>query len=197
MNPKGKYPAGEAPVAGEEHRVGEAPPVGGAHPASGAHPDGKAHQIRPFAEIAANDGLLARFCSSLALTDNLARLATGTPEILIDEKQSLFFYAGFRVELPPTAFRFMALLGKRPGEVVNRNEIYDRLWPEMLSNPDSSSNPYDRQISDHKRKIATQIQKAVKGKAEIKPERIKTLIRTRRRVGYVLDRKREEIYVLT
>jgi DNA-binding response OmpR family regulator len=69
------------------------------------------------------------------------------------------------VELAPTAFRFMALMGKRPGEVVSRNEIYDRLWPEMLSNPDSSSNPYDRQISDHKRKIATQIQKAVKGKA--------------------------------
>jgi helicase len=37
----------------------------------------------------------------------------------------------------------------------------------------------------------------VEGKAEIKPERIKNLIRTRRRVGYMLDRKREEICVLT
>jgi len=88
-------------------------------------------------------------------------------------------------------------LAIRPGEVVSRSEIYERLWPEMLSNPDSSSNPYDRQISDHKRKIAVQIRKAIKGKAEIDPAQIKNLIRTRRKIGYMLDLKREEVYVLT
>ncbi len=191
---KEAHPAGGAPVAGEEQRVGEAP-VGVEPPAGEGEPESEAHQIRSFAEIVANDGLLARFRSSLALTDNLAQLVTGAPEILIDERQNLFFYAGFRVELAPTTFKFMGLLAIRPGEVVSRSEIYEHLWPESPSNPDYSSNPYDRQISDHKRKIAVQTKKAVKGKAEIDPDQIKNLIRTRRKVGYMLDLKREEVCI--
>jgi len=173
---KEAHPAGGAPVAGEEHRVGEA------------------HQI-PFADISANDELLARFRSSLAMTENLSEVALNPSTILIDEKQNLLFYAGLRVELAPTTFKFMGLLAIRPGEVVSRSEIYEHLWPESPSNPDYSSNPYDRQISDHKRKIAVQTKKAVKGKAEIDPDQIKNLIRTRRKVGYMLDLKREEVCI--
>jgi DNA-binding winged helix-turn-helix (wHTH) protein len=177
----------EAPLAGEEHPGGEAPL------ANEAHPDSKADKAGAFAEILANNELLARFRSSLAMTENLSELAINPPTILIDEKQNLFFYAGFRVELAPTTFKLMALLGKWPGKVVSRSEIYERLWPEILLNPDSSSNPYDRQISDHKRKIAVQIKKAIKGKAEIDSDQIKNLIKTRRKVGYMLDLKREEV----
>jgi len=56
--------------------------------------------------------------------------------------------------------------------------------------------PSDRQISDHKRKITTQIKKALKGKAEITLEEIKNLIKTRRKVGYVLNLNYEEVFML-
>lgn len=48
-------------------------------------------------------------------------------------------------------------------QVVTRDEIYAYLWPEYASG-DGSDHPYDRQISDHKRKITMQIKKALKGK---------------------------------
>ncbi len=68
---------------------------------------------------------------------------------------------------------------------MTRDEIYAHLWPD-LSDPTSSSNPYDRQISDHKRKITTQIEEALKGKIEITLEEIKNLIETKRKVGICL-----------
>ena len=152
-------------------------------------------QVRAFSEIISNDDLLTQFHSCLALTENLAELVTNLPTILIDEKQNLFFYRGWPVFLAPTTFKLMTLLGKRPGEVITRDEIYAHLWPE-ISNPNASSNPYDRQISDHKRKITTQIKKAIKGKTAIDSYQIKNLIKTRRKVGYMLDLKRQEICIL-
>lgn len=89
----------------------------------------------------------------------------------------------------------MALLAQRPGEVITKDEMYSHLWPN-LSNPSNSSNPYDRQISDHKRKITTQIKKALKGKTEIPLEEIKDLIKTKRKVGYVFNLKNEEVSLL-
>jgi len=65
-----------------------------------------------------------------------------------------------------------------------------------FSNTDASSNPYDRKISDHKRKITTQIKKAVKGKAAYIEDDINDLIRTKRNVGFMLNLKGEEVWVL-
>lgn len=151
--------------------------------------------MRSFSEVISSDGLLPEFRSHLALAENLTDLVTDPPTILIDEKQNLFFYQGYPVHLAPTTFNLMALLAKRPGEVITKDEMYSHLWPD-LSNPGSSSNPYDRQILDHKRKITTQIKKALKGKTEIPPEEIKNLIKTRRKVGYMLNLKYEEVFFL-
>jgi len=52
----------------------------------------------------------------------------------------------------PQLVGLMAFLAQWPGEVVTRDEIYSHLWPDH-SNPHGSGKPYDRQISDHKRKI--------------------------------------------
>jgi len=117
------------------------------------------------------------------------------PEILLDEKQNLFFYHGFPVRLPPTTFKLMALLAKRPGQVVTRDEIYVHLWPEYAS-ADGSDHPYDRQISDHKRKITTQIKKAFKGKDGADPGKAAELIKTWRKVGYLLLAPREQVWFL-
>ena len=87
----------------------------------------------------------------------------------------------------------MALLAKRPGDVVIRDEIYGHLWTD-LSNPASSSNPYDRQISDYKRKITTQIKKALKGKTEITLEEIKNLIKRKRKVGHMSDLRESALF---
>ena len=102
----------------------------------------EAWQVRPFSEITSNDGLLGQFRSRLALTENLSHLVTDPPVILLDEKQKLFFYRGYTVQLAPTTFKLMALLAKRPGEVVSKDEIYANLWPD-LSNP-GTSKPHDR-----------------------------------------------------
>jgi len=79
--------------------------------------------------------------------------------------------------------------------VVTRDEIYPHLWAD-LSNPASSFNPYDRQVSDHKRKITTQIKKALKGKTDADLSQIKDMIHTKRKVGYVLNVKYEEVFLL-
>ena len=54
----------------------------------------------------------------------------------------------------------MALLAKTPGEVVTKDKIWAHLWPEF-SDP-GKSNPYDRDISDHKRRIPVQMRKGIK-----------------------------------
>jgi len=85
---------------------------------------------------------------------------TDPPVVLIDEKQNLFFYRGYPVQLAPTTFKLMALLAKRPVELVTKDEIYAHLGSEFSNT--GKSNPYDRQISDHKRRIAVQMRKVTK-----------------------------------
>ncbi|RJR42795.1 MAG: DEAD/DEAH box helicase [Desulfobacteraceae bacterium] len=152
-------------------------------------------QVKPFSEIVSTNGLLGQFRSRLALAENLSNLVTDPPVILLDEKQNLFFYCGYPVRLAPTTFNLMALLAKRPGQVVTRDDTYAHLWPEF-SNGGGSSTPYDRQISDHKRKIATQIRKAMEGKTGIDRDDMKNLIKTRRKVGYMLNLKNEEVFLI-
>ena len=111
-------------------------------------------------------------------------------KILIDEKQMLLFYKGYPVQLPPTTFKLMLLLSKRPGQIVTRDEIYSSLYPDSPN----SSRPYDRQTSDHKRKILIQIKKALKD--PLNPNELRNLIKTRRKVGYVLNIKQENVIIL-
>ena len=54
------------------------------------------------------------------------------------------------------------LLAKRPKEVITRHELYDRLWPGEMSY-DRNNKPYERQISDYKRKLIAQIRRGIAG----------------------------------
>lgn len=114
-------------------------------------------------EILSDNSLLSQFRSCFAMAENFSTLITDPPPVLIDEKQNLFFYQGYPVHLAPTTFNLMILLAKRPGEVITKDEMYSHLWPDF-SNPGSSSDPYNRQISEHKQKITTQLKKPLKGK---------------------------------
>ena len=152
-------------------------------------------QVRPFSVIISDNGLLGQFRSCLALAENLSDLVTNPPTVLIDEKQNLFFCRRYPVQLAPTTFKLMALLTRRPGEVVTKEEIYAHLWPEF-SGAGASSNPYDRQISDHKRRIAVQMKKVIKNKGSNEADHVRDLITTRRKVGYLLNLKRNEVFVL-
>jgi helicase len=152
-------------------------------------------QVIPFSEIIGSNGRLSHFRSRLAMTKNLSELVTDPPTIVIDQKQNLFFYQGHMVYLAPTTFKLMFLLANRPGEVITRDEIYSHLWPDF-SNPDASVNPYDRQISDHKRKIVYQIKKSTSAEDGASFDKINKLIKTMRKVGYVLNLKNEEAFLL-
>jgi hypothetical protein len=156
------------------------------------HPAKETWQVRPFSEIISNNGLLTQFRSHLALSQNLAIIVNDPPVILLDEKQNLFFYHGYQVQLAPTTFKLMALLAKKPGEVVTRNEIYSHLWPEFSSS-DHTSNPYDRQISDHKRKILKQIIRAVETEIYPNQARLENLIGAKRKVGYMLYLTKQDV----
>ena len=52
---------------------------------------------------------------------------------------------------------------------------------------DGSNKPYERQISDHKRRFIAQIRKAVAEKIAVEPGELETLIFTRPKVGYMLN----------
>ncbi len=145
---------------------------------------------RPLSEILSSQELLSILRSRLTQVNNLSELIHDPPLILIDEKQMLLFYKGYPVQLPPTTFKLMLLLSKRPGEVITRDEIYSSLYPDSPN----TSRPYDRQISDHKRKILTQIKKALNPPPN--PNELRNLIKTRRKVGYVLTLKQEGIKIL-
>jgi len=80
-------------------------------------------------------------------------------------------------------------------QVVTRDEIYAHLWPEYASG-NGSDHPYDRQISDHKRKITMGIKKALKGKDGADLGQPGELIKTWRKVGYMLDVKGKMTFVL-
>jgi DNA-binding winged helix-turn-helix (wHTH) protein len=113
----------------------------------------------------------------------------------MDERQKLFFYRGFPVALRPAYFGYLLLLAKRPKEIITRQELYDRLWPGEMSY-DGTNKPYERQISDHKRKLIAQIRKGVAGKIAVEIGELETLIFTRPKVGYMLNVGKEEVLIL-
>jgi hypothetical protein len=64
-------------------------------------------------------------------------------------------------------------------------------------NYDESNKPYERQISDHKRRCIAQIKKGASGKITIETGELETLIFTRLKVGYMLNVGNEEVLILT
>ena len=90
----------------------------------------------------------------------------------------------------PIIEAYLLLLVKMP------KELYNRLWPGEMSY-DGNNKPYERQISDHKRKHIAQIRKEIAGKIAVAPGELETLIFTRPKVGYMLNVGKEDVLILT
>jgi hypothetical protein len=76
-----------------------------------------------------------------------------------------------------------------------REEIYSRLWPGEMDF-EGTNKPYERQISDHKRKLIAEIRKGIAGRVEIQEGEVESLIATRHKMGYMLNFARENVLVL-
>jgi DNA-binding winged helix-turn-helix (wHTH) protein len=146
-------------------------------------------------DIVRNESLLSALRTNLAHVKNLTDLITDPPDVLIDERQKLFFYRGIPVMLRPISFSLLILLAITPREFVMREVIYNHLWPGE-ANYQGTNKPYERQISDHKRKLIAEIRKGMTGKAEMAAGEMETLISTRAKVGYMLNLAKENVLIL-
>ncbi|MFA6411473.1 MAG: hypothetical protein WCW53_02175 [Syntrophales bacterium] len=146
-------------------------------------------------DIVRNKSLLGALCTELAHIENLRELIIDPPVILVDERQKLFFYRGIPIMLRPISFSLMLLLAITTKEFVMREVIYNHLWPGE-TNYQGTNKPYERQISDHKRKLIAEIRKGMTGKAEIAAGEVETLISTRSKVGYMLNLAKENMLIL-
>jgi len=105
-------------------------------------------------------------------------------------------YRGISIPLRPASFSYLLFLARPPKDVVMREEIYSHFWPGEV-NYSGTNKPYERQISDHKRKLIAQIKKGVAGKIEIKTDELATLIFTQPKIGYMLNIGKESVLILT
>jgi DNA-binding response OmpR family regulator len=142
-----------------------------------------------------DETLLTALRASLADAKDLRELITDPPVIFMDERQQLLFYLGIPIKLQPACFNYLLILAEKPKHIVTRKEIYERLWPGNI-NYDGSNKPYERQISDHKRRCIAQIKKGIARKIEVAPGELETLIFTRPKVGYMLNVGKEEVLIL-
>lgn len=150
---------------------------------------------RPLADILLDKILLGALRTRLADAKDLRELITDPPVIFIDEGQQLFFYRGCPIKLQPASFHYLLILAAKPKQIIARDEIYRRLWPGPMKY-DGSNKPYERQISDHKRRCIAQIRKGVAGKVAVDPGELETLIFTRPKVGYMLNVGKENVSIL-
>jgi DNA-binding winged helix-turn-helix (wHTH) protein len=97
--------------------------------------------------------------------------------------------------LRPVSFSYLLLLAQTPREFVMREEIYSRLWPGEMDF-EGTNKPYERQISDHKRKLIAEIKRGIAGTVEIGAGEMETLIATRHKMGYMLNFARENVLIL-
>ncbi len=148
----------------------------------------------PLADVVRNRSLLSALRAKLAHIKNLSALIADPPAILIEERQKLFFYRGVPVMLRPVSFSYL-LLAQTPREFVMREEIYSRLWPGEMDY-EGSNKPYERQITDHKRKLIAEIWKGITGRVEIQEGEVESLIATRHKMGYMLNFARENVLIL-
>ncbi len=150
---------------------------------------------RVCADVVRNRSLLSALRAKLAHIKNLSELIADPPAILIEERQKLFFYRGVPVMLRPVSFSYLLLLAQTPMEFVMREEIYSRLWPGEMDY-EGSNKPYERQITDHKRKLIAEIRKGIAGRVEIREGEVESLIATRHKMGYMLNFVRENVLIL-
>ena len=148
-----------------------------------------------LADLSRNRGLLSVLRARLVHVRALAELIADPPVILIDEGQRLFFYRGIPILLRPASFSYVLLLARTPGQFVLRERIYQHLWPGEM-NYEGSDKPYERQISDHKRRLIAEIRKGITGRVEIAEGEMEALIATRHRMGYMLNFTREHVLIL-
>jgi DNA-binding response OmpR family regulator len=146
-------------------------------------------------EIVSDEILLATLGVRLTRVKILTDLITDPPTIFIDERRKLFFYRSLPVLLRPITLRFLLILAKTPEEFVTRNEIFERLWPEV-ANYHGTNKPYEAQVSDHKCKLTAEIKRAITGKVEIAADEMETFISTRKKLGYMLNFTKENIFIL-
>lgn len=159
-----------------------------------AIPEGPAFPCA-LADLHLNRALAAQLCARLAHIQSLAELITDPPVILIDEGQKLFFYRGIPILLRPASFSYVLLLARTPGQFVMREIIYRHLWPGEM-NYEGSNKPYERQITDHKRRLIAEIRKGIAGRVVIAEGEMEALIATRHRMGYMLNFTREHVLIL-
>jgi hypothetical protein len=76
-----------------------------------------------------------------------------------------------------------------------RERIYQHLWPGEM-NYEGSNQPYERQITDHKRRLIAEIRKGIAGRVEIREGEMEALIATRHRMGYMLNFTRDHVLIL-
>ena len=63
-------------------------------------------------------------------------------------------------------------------------------------NYEGSNQPYERQITDHKRRLVAEIRKGIAGRVETREGEMEALIATRHRMGYMLNFTREDVLIL-
>jgi DNA-binding response OmpR family regulator len=110
------------------------------------------------------------------------------------ERKKLFFYRGVPVMLRPISFSYLILLAQTPREFVMREEIYNHLWPGEMDF-EGTNKPYERQISDHKRKLIAEIRRSIAGRLEVREGEVESLIATRHKMGYMLNIARENVLI--
>jgi len=161
-----------------------------------APPAGDISFPRTLADILQDKILLSVLRTRLADAKDLREWIADPPVIFMDEGQQLFFYRGCPIKLQPASFQYLLILAGKPKQIIARDEIYRRLWPGPMKY-DGSNKPYERQISDHKRRCIAQIRKGVAGKVAVDPGELETLIFTRPKVGYMLNLTQGNVLILS
>jgi NADH:ubiquinone oxidoreductase subunit len=151
--------------------------------------------LRNLERITVDANLLARFRKQLAGVKTLHEFIPDPPEMVIDERQRLLFFRGTPVALPGKAFDLLVLLARQPLEIVTRDQIYERLWPDFQGGK-ATVRPYERQITDHKHRILARIREAVSKRADFCSRQLQNLILSRFGVGYLLNLPKEEVCLL-
>lgn len=145
-------------------------------------------------DILHDETVLSVLRTRLADAKDLRELITDPPAIFMMSGRNSFSTGAFPSHCA-AYFGYLLLLAKRPKEIITRQELYDRLWPGERSY-DGNNKPYERQISDHKRKLIAQIRKGITGKIAVETGELETLIFTKPKVGYMLNIGKDDVLIL-
>ncbi|NLH48648.1 MAG: DEAD/DEAH box helicase, partial [Myxococcales bacterium] len=114
------------------------------------------------------------------------------PSLILDIKQHRVSYKGAMVDLQPTPLKFIALLAKKPGKIVTKQEIYNSIWGLN----DAADNPiYDHQITDTRHTLVRALERLAGNGNGIRSQEVRGLIKTKPRVGYWLDLPGDQVCV--